>query len=106
MSTPTALFAVAAVAVVTCAMRAGLILALAGAELLAFLLRILCYVAPAVLAALTVSLIADPDSPNRGISLAEVAGLLVATPVVWKTKNLIATLMAGMMTFWLVLSLG
>ena len=106
MSVATALFAVLTVGVVTYAMRAGLILALADAELPEWLLRALRYVAPAVLAALTVSLIADPDAPNQGVSFAEVAGLVVAVPVAWKTKNLIATLTAGMTVFWLVLALG
>lgn len=106
MSTTTALFAVVVVGILTYAMRAGLILALADAQLPSWLLRMLRYVAPAVLAALTVSLIADPESANRGISLAEVAGLVVAAPVAWKTKNLIATLTAGMTTFWVVLALG
>ena len=106
MSTTTALFAVLTVGAITYAMRAGLILALADAELPAWLLRALRYVAPAVLAALVVSLIADPDAPQQGITFAEVAGLVVAAPVAWKTKNLIATLAAGMATFWLVLAVG
>ena len=104
MSVSTALFAVLTVGVVTYAMRAGLILVLADAELPSSLLRALRYVAPAVLAALSVSLIADPDAPNRGISFAEVAGLLVAVPVAWKTRNLIATLTVGMAVFWLTLA--
>lgn len=106
MSTTSAIFAVVVVGVLTYVMRAGLILALAEAQLPAWLLRMLRYVAPAVLAALTVSLIADPESPNRGVSLAEVSGLLVALPVAWKSRNLIATLAAGMGTFWLVLAFG
>ncbi len=106
MSTTTALFAVLFVGAITYAMRAGLILALADAELPAWLLRALRYVAPAVLAALVVSLIADPDAPRQGITLAEVAGLVVAAPVAWKTKSLIATLAAGMATFWVALAVG
>lgn len=106
MSIATALFAVLTVGAITYAMRAGLILALADAELAGWLLQALRYVAPAVLAALTVSLIADPDAPNRGVSGAEVAGLVAAVPVAWKTKNLIVTLAAGMCVFWFVLAVG
>ena len=106
MSTTTALLAVLGVGAITYAMRAGLILALADAELPAPLLRALRFVAPAVLAALTVSLIANPDAPNRGITLAEIAGLMVAVPVAWRTKNLIVTLVTGMGTFWVALALS
>jgi len=106
MSVASSLTAVLVVGVLTYAMRAGLILTLADAELPDWLLRMLRYVAPAVLAALTVSLIADPEASNRGITLPEVAGLAVAIPVAWKTKNLIATLAIGMSTFWLLLAVG
>ena len=106
MSTTLALGAVAVVAILTYAMRAGLILALADATLPPWLLRALRYVAPAVLTALVVSLVTDPDAPNRGVTAAEVAGLLVAGSVAWRTGNLIATLVAGMGVFWLVLAMG
>ncbi len=106
MSITTSLFAVLVVGAITYGMRAGLILALADAELPTPLLRALRYVAPAVLAALTVSLIANPAAANRGISLAEIAGIVVAVPMAWKTKNLIATLGAGMAVFWVVLALS
>ncbi len=106
MSTTTALLAVLGVGMITYAMRAGLILVLADTELPAPLLRALRFVAPAVLAALTVSLLANPDAPNRGITLAEIAGLAVAVAVAGRTKNLIVTLATGMSTFWLVLALG
>lgn len=106
MSVSTALAAVLFVGLVTYAMRAGLILALADAELPAWLTRALRYVAPSVLAALVVSLIANPDQANQGVSLAETVGVLVAIPVAWRTKNLIVTLAFGMSAFWLVLALG
>lgn len=92
------------VGVVTYAMRAGLILALADAELPDELIRALRYVAPAVLAALVVSLVSNPDMPHRGVSLAELVGVVVAIPVAWRTKNLIATLAVGMAAFWTVLA--
>ena len=106
MSVSTALAAVLFVGLVTYAMRAGLILALADAELPSWLLRSLRYVAPSVLAALVVSLVANPDQANRGVSLAEIVGVVVAIPVAWRTKNLIVTLAVGMTAFWLVLAFG
>lgn len=106
MSVGTALAAVFFVGLVTYLMRAGLILALADAELPDWLLRALRYVAPSVLAALVVSLVANPDQANQGVSLAEVVGVVVAIPVALKSRNLIATLAAGMTAFWLVLAFG
>lgn len=106
MSTSTALIAVIGVGLATYAMRAGLILALADTELPTWLLRALRYVAPSVLAALVVTLVADPDAANRGVSLAEVVGLLVTAGVVIKTRNLAVTLAVGMAAFWAVLALG
>lgn len=106
MSTWTALVAVTAVGLVTYAMRAGLILALADAELPSWLLRALRYVGPAVLAALTVTLVADTDAANRGLTWPEMAGLAVAGSTAWKTKNLAVTLVFGMAAFWAVLFLS
>ncbi len=106
MSVTTALFVVLTVGVITYAMRAGLILALADAELPPELIKALRYVAPAVLAALVVSLVTDPETSNRGVSLAEIVGVLVAIPVAWKTKDLIVTLAVGMTAFWTVLAIS
>lgn len=103
MNAWTTLAAVVLVGLITYVMRAGLILALADAELPPWLLRALRYVAPAVLGALTVTLVADPDAANRGVSWPEVVGLLVAGPVAWKTKNLAVTLVVGMTAFWMAL---
>lgn len=101
-----ALAATAAVGLITYVMRAGLILALADAALPQWLLRALRYVGPAVLAALTVTLVADPDAANRGVSWPEVIGLGIAGPVAWKTKNLAVTLVVGMTAFWVVLAVS
>lgn len=105
MSTTTTFAAAFFIGLVTYAMRGGLILALADAELPPWLLRALRYVAPAVLGALTVTLVADPDAANRGITVPEVVGLLVAGPVAWKTKNLVVTLAVGMAAFWIALAI-
>jgi len=106
MSVTTTLLAAALIGIVTYAMRGGLILALADAELPPWLLRALRYVAPAVLGALTVTLVADPNAANRGVTWAEVVGLLVSGPVAWKTRNLAVTLAVGMAAFWLALAVS
>jgi len=106
MSVTTTFLAALFVGIVTYAMRGGLILALADAELPTWLVRALRYVAPAVLGALTVTLVADPDAVNRGVTLPELVGLLVAGPVAWKTKNLAVTLAVGMSAFWLALAVS
>ncbi|MEZ5229874.1 MAG: AzlD domain-containing protein [Acidimicrobiales bacterium] len=80
MSSITALALVLVVGAITYAMRAGLILALADREIPTIVTRALRNVAPAVLSTLVISLIANPDAPNVGISLPEVAGVVVAGP--------------------------
>jgi branched-subunit amino acid transport protein len=104
MSIGTGLAVVFGVGAITYLMRAGLILALAGRTLPAWFMKALRYVAPSVLAALVVSLVADPDQANTGLSLAEVAGLVVAGAVIWRFRNLMVALAAGMTAFWLVLA--
>ena len=98
------LIAVLGVGLATYVMRAGLILALADRELPEPVTRALRYVAPAVLSALVVSLIADPEAVNNGISIAEAVGLSVAAIVAWKSKNLVVTLAGGMTVFWILLA--
>ncbi len=106
MSIGTGLAVVFGVGAVTYLMRAGLILALAGRTLPPWFMKALRYVAPSVLAALVVSLVADPDQANTGLSLAEVAGLVVAGAVIWRVRNLMMALAAGMTAFWLVLAVA
>ncbi|MEZ5375552.1 MAG: AzlD domain-containing protein [Acidimicrobiales bacterium] len=105
MSSITALALVLVVGAITYAMRAGLILALADREIPTIVTRALRNVAPAVLSTLVISLIANPDAPNVGISLPEVAGVVVAGPVAWYSKNLLVTMAAGMVVFWVLLAL-
>jgi branched-subunit amino acid transport protein len=104
VSLGTALAVVLGVGAATYAMRAGLILVLADRNLPWWLTKALRYVAPSVLAALVVSLVANPDQPNTGLSLAETAGLVVGGLVAWRARNLIASLAGGMIAFWLVLA--
>ncbi len=101
MTTFGALSAVLAVGLVTYVSRAGLILALADRPLSPRLERGLRNVGPAVLSALVVTLLAGSEGAS-GISIPEVAAIAAAALVAWKTKNLIATLTAGMVVVWIV----
>ncbi len=105
MSWLSAFLLVMVVGSITYVMRAGLILALADRDIPPIVARALRYVAPAVLSALVVSLIADPDAPNVGISFPEIAGLLAAGPIAWFSKNLLLTVFGGMSVFWILLAL-
>ena len=60
------------------------------------------YVGPAVLAALSVTLIADGGTATS-IAIEEWVALGVTIVVAALTRNLILTLVAGMTTLWLLL---
>ena len=102
MSTFAAISAVLSVGVITYASRAGLIVFLADRPLPANITRALRYVGPAVLSALTVNLIAGGQG-IAGVEWIEVAALGVAIVVAALARNLIAALLAGMVTLWLLL---
>ncbi|MFW2381021.1 MAG: AzlD domain-containing protein [Acidimicrobiales bacterium] len=93
---------VAIVAAGTYLSRAGMILLLAGRDLPERVLRALRYVGPAVLAALIVTFVADPDQAQRGITAAELAGLAASAGTHHRWKNLGLTLVVGMVVFWIV----
>jgi branched-subunit amino acid transport protein len=57
-------------------------------------------VGPAVLAALVVSLAAGSAEGATGVTGAEVLALAVAGLVAWWRRNLIASLVAGMVVLW------
>lgn len=105
MSTAAAISAVLAVGLITYVSRAGLIVFLADRPLPAELTRALRYVGPAVLSALTINLIAGGQGAS-GVEFAEVAAISVCVAVAWWRRNLIASLLAGMSTLWLVLAIG
>lgn len=102
MSVGAAFAAVAIVAVITYTARAGLILFLADRPLPADVTRALRYVGPAVLSALTVNLLAGGHGIS-GVTGQEVAAVAVGGLVAWRTKNLLASLAAGMITLWIIL---
>jgi branched-subunit amino acid transport protein len=103
MSTWSAIVLVLAVGVGTYLMRAGLVLLLADRPMRPAVERALRNVGPAVLAALTVSLVAsDGADGGSSVELAEAAALVVAAVVAWRRFSLLVTLGAGMVTVWVV----
>jgi branched-subunit amino acid transport protein len=102
MTTGAAIAAVVVVALITYSARAGLILFLADRSLPADVTRALRYVGPAVLSALTVNLLAGGQGVS-GVAGQEVAAVAVGGIVAWRTKNLIASLAAGMITIWVII---
>jgi len=102
VTTFAALTAVLSVGVITYVSRAGLIVFLADRPLPASITRALRYVGPAVLSALTVNLVAGGQGVG-GVEFVEVAALFVAIVVAATARNLIAALIAGMTTLWLLL---
>ena len=106
MSTGSALMLVLVVGIGTYLMRAGLVLLLADRPLPPGVERALRNVGPAVLAALTVSLVASESASGSRIEVSEIAALLVAALVAWRRYSLLVTLAAGMVTLWVVEALG
>jgi branched-subunit amino acid transport protein len=102
MSAVAAVTAVLSVGMITYASRAGLIIFLADRSLPANITRALRYVGPAVLSALTVNLLAGGQGMD-GVEFVEVAAVAVAIAVAALSRNLIAALVAGMATLWLLL---
>ncbi len=94
-----ALIATVVVGVGTYLTRASFIVALADRELPARLRAALGYVAPAVLAALVVSLLLGGE---EGVSVGwePIAALAVGGLVGWRTRSLPWVLVAGMGTLW------
>ncbi len=101
-----AVIIVVTVAIGTYLSRGAMVLLLADRELPERVLRALRQVGPAVLAALVVTFVADPEEANRGITLAEGAALAVSCGVHFRWKSLLVTLIAGMSAFWLVRAVG
>lgn len=104
MTSAAALSAVLVVGLITYGSRAGLILFLAERPLPQDLVRALRYVGPAVLSALTVNLVAGGEGA-AGVEVAEVAAVSVGVIVAILKRNLIASLVAGMLTLWVLLLL-
>jgi len=102
MNAPAAVAAVLAVGVITYASRAGLILFLADRPLPPNVTRALRYVGPAVLSALSISLIAG-GQVIEGVTGVEVAALVAGIAAAALSRNLIVSIGVAMTTLWLLL---
>lgn len=105
MSVWTSLAIVAVVAGITYAMRASVIVALAGRTIPLTVERALRNVGPAVLAALAVNLAAGGDGgphldPEVAIAFA------AAGAVAWFRRSIIWSLTAGMVALWAAIAIG
>ena len=95
------LIATVIVGIGTYLMRASFILALANIEFPAPVREALRYVAPAVMAALVVSLLFDGEG-SGGAGWVEIVALSVGGLVGWIRRSLPWVLVAGMATLWLL----
>ena len=102
MNAGPAFAAIVVIAIVTYASRAGLILFLADRPLPGEVVRALRYVGPSVLSALTINLLAGGQGTS-GVTGPEVAAVGVGAVVAALTKNLLASLFAGMLTIWIII---
>ncbi len=99
MSTLSGLAMIMAVGLSTYLFRSGVILFIGNRPLPDRFVRTLQSVAPAVLSALIVTMIADGEGVS-GIELPEILALAVGSTTARLSKNLILGLVAGMTVFW------
>lgn len=85
----------------TYAMRAVFLLTTSARPFPPLTLRMLEYVAPAVMGALVVSMLIDGGG-NLQLGMPELAGLTIAALVAARTRNHIFALLAAMGIFWLL----
>lgn len=95
------LIATVVVGIGTYLMRASFILALADRNFPPRVTEGLRYVAPAVMAALVVSLLFDGEG-SGGAGWVELSAIAVGGVVGWRTRSLPWVLVAGMATLWLL----
>ena len=100
----TAFGAILVVGIGTYLLRSVFILALANRRIPPAVIAALDYVAPAVLAALTVSLLIDADG-RLAVELAEVLGLAAGAGMIIRTRNFLLSVGVGMAVFWIVAAL-
>lgn len=91
--------AISLVGIGTYISRALFIVLLADAKFPPLALRALEYVSPAVMGALIVSMLTTADGVVL-IGVPELAGLVCAAVIAWKTRNHILTLIGAMTVFW------
>jgi branched-subunit amino acid transport protein len=101
VSTWGSLAIVVMVALITYAMRAGVIVALAGRTIPIPVERALRNVGPAVLTALAINLAAGGDG-DPGLDPEVAAALVAAGVVAWWRRSVIWSFSAGMIVLWVV----
>jgi branched-subunit amino acid transport protein len=82
--------------------RASFIIAIGDRRLPDLVEKALRHVGPAVLSALTVSLLLSPDPAAFFGSPGRIVGTVLAVALAWWTKNYALTMAAGMAAFWLL----
>lgn len=92
----------AAMGVVTLALRASFLLLQDRLTLPPLLREALAYVPPAVLAALVLPALVEPGGVAVGPVDARLPSGLVAIAVAWRTKSVLATIVTGMGTLWVL----
>lgn len=97
----TGFIAILVVGIGTYVFRAVFIVGLAGRAIPPRVVRALEYVGPAVLSALVVALLVD-DSGTVSAGVPEVGSIAVGALVGWRTRNLIYTVVVGMVVFWVL----
>ena len=98
----TALVVTVLVGVGTYLTRASFILTLADRTLPPVLLRAMRNVGPAVLSALVASLVVGTEGLSALEISPETVALAIAGVVAWRTRNVVATLVAGMVAIWIL----
>ena len=93
--------AILAVGIGSYVLRSVFILALANRPIPPAVVAALEFVAPAVLAALVVSLLVDSDGRLAG-GLPEIVALVAGGFTIWKTRNFLLSAGVGMAVFWVV----
>lgn len=96
------LYMIGGMALVTFAIRYAMFLAAGRFEFPARVVNALRYVPPAVLTALIVPAVLIPDGQRINLSYtnAYLIGALAALGVSWLSKNLLLTILLGMLVFW------
>ena len=97
----TVLLTIFCVGLVGYGMRAIFIVSLAKHSFPPLALRLLEYVAPAVMGALVMTMLTGPEGALV-VGMPELSGLILAAVVVARTRNVLAGLLAAMGIFWLL----
>lgn len=95
-----------AMGLVTVALRASFVMLQDRAGLPPTLRRALAYVPPAVLAAIVTPALFAPATAALGPIDARLPAGMVAIVVAWRTKSVLATLVAGMAVLWALTALA